>query len=164
MMMMSATRSALLLVAFIAASATTTLAFAPPSTTQTQLNRQQQQQQQQSARFALEVVDDDAPEDPFDAYQTTEEQKTVLFKDFEIGSGYTVGEQPEQQLVIKYTATFLEPNPGAKFDFSENFVCKMGQGKILPGFEEGLKVRAVRKKNVLCSALPSPFVSIRFRF
>lgn len=123
------TARSLLLVALIAASAFTTLAFAPPSR---QLNRQQ------SARFALEVVEE---EDPFDNYQATEETKSIAFKDFKIGDGYMVGEQPEQQLTIAYTATFLEPNAGAKFDFSKNFVCKTGQNKILPGFEEGLKVR-----------------------
>ena len=125
---MPATRS-LLFAALLAVGATTsTQAFAPTQT----LTRQ-------SARFdALEVVDET---DPFDAYEPTEEQRTVVFKDFKLGSGYTVGEEPSQQLSIKYTATFLEPNAGAKFDFSENFVCKTGQNKILPGFEEGLKVR-----------------------
>lgn len=137
--MMPAARS-LLLVALATASATTTLAFAPPSS---QLNRQQ------SARFALEVVDEDAPKDPYDAYQTTSEQTTVAFKDFSIGSGYTVGEEPSQQLKMKYTATFLEPNPGAQFDFSENFICKTGQNKILPGFEEGLKGMKVGGKRTI---------------
>lgn len=129
--MMSSTRS-LLLVALLAIGASTpTMAFAPAS----QLSRQS------TARFALEVVDEDASDDPFEGYQTTEEQRTVAFKDTKIGSGYTVGDEPEQQLKIKYKATFLEPNPGAQFDFSENFICKTGQNKILPGFEEGLKVR-----------------------
>lgn len=131
------TSRSLLLVALIAASAFTTLAFAPPSR---QLHRQQ------SARFALEVVEED---DPFENYQTTEEQRTIEFKDTEIGTGYTVGEQPEQQLTIAYTATFLEPNPGAKFDFSKNFVCKTGQNKILPGFEEGLKGMKVGGKRTI---------------
>jgi hypothetical protein len=127
---MSVTRS-LLLVALIAVSASTTQAFAPPS---------RQLTQQSAALFALEVVDEDAPADPFDAYQTTSEQMTVAIKDTKAGSGYTVGEQESQQLKIKYTATFLEPNPGKQFDFSESFICKTGQKKILPGFEEGLKV------------------------
>lgn len=105
---------------------------------------------QQSARFsALEVVDENASEDPFENYQTTEEQRTVEFKDFKIGSGYTVGDEPEQQLVLKYTATFLEPNPGGKFDFSESFVCKLGQNKVLPGFEEGLKGMKVGGKRTI---------------
>ena len=136
--MVSTTRS-LLLVALLA----TTQAFAPTThLSQQQQQQQQRQRQQQSARFdALEVVDDSAPEDPFAAYQPTAEQRAVVFKDSKIGSGYTVGDEPSQQLKIKYTATFLEPNPGAKFDFSENFICKTGENTILPGFEEGLKVR-----------------------
>ena len=128
---MPVTRS-LLLVALIAVGASTTQAFAPPS--------RQLKQQSSVARFALEVVDEDAPADPFDAYQTTSEQTTVAIKDTKAGNGYTVGEQESQQLKLKYTATFLEPNAGAQFDFSENFICKTGQNKILPGFEEGLKV------------------------
>lgn len=139
---MSSTRS-LLLVALLAigASTTTTLAFAPTSP---QVSRQQQ-----TARFALEVVDEDAENDPFEGYQTTEEQRTVATKDTKIGSGYTVGDEPEQQLKIKYKATFLEPNAGAQFDFSENFICKTGQNKILPGFEEGLKGMSVGGKRTI---------------
>ena len=126
----------LFLVALIAACASTkVLAFAPPSS-----KLHPSRQQQQSALFSLEVVDEDASEDPFDAYQTTAEQRTVAFKDTFVGNGYTVGEQPNQQLKVKYKATFLEPNPGAQFDFSESFICKMEQNKILPGFEEGMKV------------------------
>mmetsp|Transcript_5464 Transcript_5464/g.11271 ORF Transcript_5464/g.11271 Transcript_5464/m.11271 type:complete len:208 (-) Transcript_5464:154-777(-) len=137
--MISTTRS-LLLVALLA----TTQAFAPTT------HLSQQQRQQQSARFdALEVVDDSAPEDPFKAYQPTAEQRAVVFKDTKIGSGYTVGDEPSQQLKIKYTATFLEPNPGSKFDFSENFICKTGQSKILPGFEEGLKGMSVGGKRTI---------------
>lgn len=130
---MTATRS-LLLVALAAASTTKTLAFAPPSTSL---------KQSKTALFALEVVDDDegAPEDPFEAYQTTEEQTTVVFKDTLVGSGYAVGGEESQQLRLAYKATFLDPKPGYQFDFSEAFVCKTGENKVLPGFEEGLKVR-----------------------
>jgi len=137
--MISATRS-LLLVALVAASATKTLAFAPLS----QVSRTQP-----SGLFALEVVDEDAPVDPFKAYQTTEDQRTVAFKDYRIGSGYTVGEKEAQQLKLKYTATFLDPNPGAQFDQSETFICKTGQNKILPGFEEGLKGMRVGGKRTI---------------
>jgi len=136
---MPVTRS-LLLVALIAVGASTTQAFAPPS---------RQLKQQSAALFALEVVDEDAPADPFDAYQTTAEQMTVAIKDTKAGNGYTVGEQESQQLKLKYTATFLEPNPGAQFDFSENFICKTGQNKILPGFEEGLKGMRVGGKRTI---------------
>jgi len=139
--MMSTTRS-LLLVALVAASATTTQAFAPPSLPLAQ-------QQTQSALFALEVVDENAPEDPFDAYKTTEEQTTVVIKDTLAGSGYTVGEQESQQLKVKYVATFLDPRPGAQFDQSEAFICKTGQKKILPGFEEGMKGMKVGGKRTI---------------
>ena len=129
---MPATRS-VLVVALVAASATTTCAFAPPAS----------QLRQQSGLFAsgLEVVDENASEqDPFDAYQTTDAQTTIAIKDNKIGTGYTVGEEESQQLTVKYKATFLEPNPGKQFDKSEGFICKTGQNKILPGFEEGMKV------------------------
>ena len=135
--MMPSNRS-LLLVALVAAiAATNVLGFAPPS------SKLHPPREQQSALFALEVVDEDAPQDPFDAYQTTPEQTTVAFKDTLMGSGYTVGDQPKQQLKVKYRATFLEPNPGAQFDQSEAFICKMDSNKILPGFEEGMKVRPI---------------------
>jgi len=142
--MMKFTTRSLLLVALVAASATTTQAFAPPS-----LPLAQQQQQTQSALFALEVVDENAPEDPFDAYKTTEEQTTVAIKDTLVGSGYTVGEQESQQLKVKYVATFLDPRPGAQFDQSEAFICKTGQKKILPGFEEGMKGMKVGGKRTI---------------
>lgn len=132
----------ILLVALVAASTTTTLAFAP-STSRSQLTRQQ------SVLFALEVVDEDAPKDPFDAYLTTAEQRTVAVKDTKIGSGYTVDPSMSQQLKVKYTATFLEPNPGSKFDQSEGFICKTGQNKILPGFEEGMKGMKVGGKRTI---------------
>lgn len=141
--MMSATRSLLLVVALAAASASKTLAFAPPSTSRVR--------QESTPLFAagLEVVDEDAPKDPFDAYETTAEQTVVAIKDTFVGSGYTVGEEPSQQLTVKYKATFLDPNPGAQFDQSEGFICKTGQNKILPGFEEGMKGMRVGGKRTI---------------
>jgi len=99
----------------------------------------------------LEVVDDDegAPEDPFEAYQTTGEQTTVVFKDTLVGSGYAVGDEESQQLRLSYKATFLDPKPGYQFDFSEGFVCKTGENKVLPGFEEGLKGMKVGGKRTI---------------
>lgn len=142
--MMTTFRS-LFLVALVAACASTkVLAFAPPSS-----KLHLSQHQQQSALFALEVVDEDAPADPYDDYKTTAGQTTVAFKDTAVGSGYTVGEVPNQQLKVKYKATFLEPNPGAQFDFSDSFICKMDQKSILPGFEEGLKGMKVGGKRTI---------------
>ena len=126
---MLATRSVLLIALFTVSS---TLAFAPPSL---------KQSSRKSAIFSLEVVDEDAPLDPFDSYSPSPEQTEVAFKDTLIGGGKTVSDEESQQLKIKYKATFLDPNPGAQFDFSDNFLCKTGQNKVVPGFEEGLKVR-----------------------
>lgn len=135
---MFATRSLSLLVLIAASTTTNTLAFAPPSS----LPQTVVAARQQSPLFsALEVVDENEETDPFEAYKPVPEQTTVVFKDSKIGSGYTVGELESQQLKIKYTATFLDPKPGSQFDQSESFICKTGASKILPGFEEGLKVR-----------------------
>lgn len=128
---MSPTRSLLLLALF--AVSTSTNAFAPQSS----LARSSVVLRAD----ALEVVEDSSSEDdPFDAYKPTSEQTTIAFKDFAVGSGYTVGDEDAQLLKLKYTATFIDPKPGYQFDQSESFVCKTGQNKILPGFEEGLKV------------------------
>jgi hypothetical protein len=97
-----------------------------------------------SAIFSgLEVVDESAALDPFDAYMPTEAQTEVAFKDTLVGSGYTVGEKETQVLSLKYTAIFIDNDSTRKpkpFDFSENFVCKTGSNAILPGYEEGLAV------------------------
>jgi len=138
--MFAASRS-LLLLALLAASTTTTSAFAPSSSL-----GQVVRQQQLSPLFALEVVEED---DPFEAYETTAEQTTVVVKDTEVGTGQAVDASESQQLKLKYTATFLEPNPGAQFDFSESFICKTNANKILPGFEEGLKGMKVGGKRTI---------------
>lgn len=135
---MSPTRSLLLLALFAVSS---TSAFAPQSS----LARSSVVLRAD----ALEVVEESSPEDPFDAYKPTSEQTTVAFKDFSIGSGYMVGDEDAQLLKLKYTATFIDPKPGYQFDQSESFVCKTGENKILPGFEEGLKGMKVGGKRTI---------------
>ncbi|KAL7535257.1 hypothetical protein ACHAXR_009559 [Thalassiosira sp. AJA248-18] len=104
---------------------------------------------------ALEVVDDETASsaDPFDSYQATAEQKTIATKDISIGSGYTVGEDDNQLLQIKFTAKFVEGKFTAnikEFDVP-SMVFKTGEQRCLPGLEEGIqgmKVGGNRKVKV----------------
>lgn len=91
---------------------------------------------------ALDVVDeDDASTDPFDLYEPTNEQKTIATRDVKIGSGYTVGEDENQLLQIKFTAKLVGSKYTGKMkEFAApSMVFKTGEQRCLPGLEEGLK-------------------------
>ena len=103
---------------------------------------------------ALEVVDEDSTSsDPFDSYKATDEQKEVAIKDTSIGSGYTIGEEENQLLQIKFTSKFVDGKFSAnikEFDVP-SMVFKTGEQRCLPGLEEGIqgmKVGGTRKVRV----------------
>mmetsp|Transcript_28118 Transcript_28118/g.57329 ORF Transcript_28118/g.57329 Transcript_28118/m.57329 type:complete len:235 (-) Transcript_28118:335-1039(-) len=102
----------------------------------------------------LEVVDEttSASDDAFANYQATEEQTTIAIKDLVIGSGYTVGETSESQLLqVKYSARLLGSKFTAKireFDIP-NMVFPTNQSRILPGLEEGLQGMKVGGKRLV---------------
>mmetsp|Transcript_4054 Transcript_4054/g.7174 ORF Transcript_4054/g.7174 Transcript_4054/m.7174 type:complete len:222 (+) Transcript_4054:106-771(+) len=103
---------------------------------------------------ALDVVDEDgAATDPYDLYEPTSAQKTIATRDVAVGSGYTVGEDENQLLQIKFTTKFVEGKFTAdirEFNVS-SMVFKTGEQRCLPGLEQGLKgmkVGGVRKVRV----------------
>lgn len=96
---------------------------------------------QRTAAHVLRMSDGtaDTASDPFEAYQLTASQ-TLAIKDTVVGTGAAV--ESGNLLTLKYTARFMEN--GKEFDKSDSYVCRVGKGKILPGFDEGLMVRGER--------------------
>jgi FKBP-type peptidyl-prolyl cis-trans isomerase len=132
--------SSLLLTCFsLLVASRAAFAFAPPtiSTTKSLLQTSHPRQTAPSLLYmALEEVD---PNDPFENYKQSKEQTDVAIKDTVEGTGDVV--QGEGQLLtVAYKGRFMES--GKQFDQSENFVCRIGKGTVLPGFEKGLMVRA----------------------
>lgn len=108
---------------------------------------------------ALEVADEEGTAtDAFDAYKPDGSQKEIATRDVTIGSGYTVGDDPNQTLQISFKARFVPGSTEARkrtsyikdFDV-ESMVFKTGEQRCLPGLEEGLKgmqVDGVRRVRV----------------
>lgn len=99
------------------------LAFAPPRPLNT--------------RFSLQMAEGEATLSAFEAYEQTDDQRDIAFEDMEPGSGEGVVDG--QMVTVKYEARLMKD--GKKFDFSDDgFVFRMGEGKVLPGWEKGIKV------------------------
>lgn len=133
------------IVALVCLKSTTVLSFSVPTTTTrtttttsisrvTTNNKQQQRQPFRPLSMALEEVD---PQDPYESYELSEKQQDVAIKDVVVGTGQLV-EGEGQLLTVKYTGSFMANKE--QFDFSKDFVCRIGKNKILPGFEKGLMV------------------------
>lgn len=94
-------------------------------------------------------------QNPFDPttykqYEKYKPETTALFSDVQVGTGATLG--PKQQAAVYYRGWLTN---GSKFDESragtdgrmEPFVFTLGEGRVIPGWEQGLagmKVGGVR--------------------
>lgn len=97
----------------------------------------------------LGVVSESTSVDPFDVYEQNDSQALAV-KDFVVGKGTTV--ESGNLLTLKYKARFLAT--GKQFDESESYVCRVGKGKIIPGFDQGLMVRLVASYRVELYCIP----------
>lgn len=135
-------------------------AFAPmPSATSSSIHRYQSattkmnQMFPESSASSLEILDEGESDDPFDNYKASDEQKVIATKDIAVGSGYTIGETEGQTLEIQYTAKLVVSKFSGnlkEFDVP-SMVFKTGEGRCLPGLEEGvqgMKVGGNRKIKV----------------
>ena len=85
------------------------------------------------AASGLEVVD---ATDPFQNYSIADPAQQLATKDEIVGSG------PEAKtgdvVTIAYKGRLM--STGKQFDFGEGFTFKLGSGRVLPGWEQGLPV------------------------
>ena len=100
-----------------------TLAFAPKAVSHSSLQ-------------TLRMSEAEAAVSPFDAYEQSDSQE-LAFNDVKIGTGDSV--ENGKLLTVKYQARLMAS--GTKFDFSDAYVFRIGEGKVLPGWEKGLQVR-----------------------
>jgi len=132
-------RFAFLYIIFLTASA-----FAPPTRTPhphlTQLH-----QMFSSEAPHLQTVDDNANNsDPFESYDPSPSQRTIVTKDISVGSGSTVldasSSSSSQLLQIQYSAKLLNSKFTANLKQFEtpSMVFQTGEQRILPGLEEGI--------------------------
>ena len=75
---------------------------------------------------------------PFDVYEQNDSQE-LAFKDVKDGTGDVV--ENGKLLTVKYEARLMAS--GKRFDCSpkDGYVFRIGEGKVLPGWEKGLVVR-----------------------
>ena len=86
---------------------------------------------------ALEEVDaTGAALDPFDGYQQTDDQRTVQFRDLVVGSGA----KADKEKLVKVAFTGRLMKTASQFDQGE-YVFRVGEGKVVPGWEKGIPVR-----------------------
>jgi FKBP-type peptidyl-prolyl cis-trans isomerase len=94
-----------------------------------------------SSSNPLEVVSDlsssSSAVDLFESYEQIDSQPLAM-KDVMVGTGPSIVESGNL-LTLKYKARFVAT--GKQFDQSESYVCRVGVGKIIPGFDQGLMVR-----------------------
>lgn len=76
-------------------------------------------------------------QDPLAAYQQTDEQRTVMYRDDLIGAGEIA--QEGKLLKVAYKGRLLAT--GVQFDQSPGYAFKLGDGKVIPGWEQGIGVR-----------------------
>ena len=76
-------------------------------------------------------------QDPLAAYQQTDEQRTVMYRDDLTGTGETA--EKGKLLKVAYKGRLLAT--GVQFDQSPGYAFKLGDGKVIPGWEQGIGVR-----------------------
>lgn len=85
---------------------------------------------------ALEEVDSTGMAlDPFDAYQQTDEQRTVEVRDLVVGSGA----KADKDMLVKVAFSGRLMKNRAQFDEGE-YVFKLGESRVVPGWEKGIPV------------------------
>ena len=88
----------------------------------------------------------------YDAYEQNDTQE-LAFDDARVGTGDAV--ENGKLLTVKYNARLMES--GKQFDFSDAYVFRIGEGKVLPGWEQGLQVRVKLNSRGLCRAEDTKF-------
>ena len=102
-----------------------TLAFAPVTTTTTTCG---------VSRVAM--ASEEESSDPFEAYEQSQQQQTVAFKDVVQGTGDVL--EAGQTVSVAYKGRFM--SNGQEFDHSDQYACEIGAGKVIPGWDQGLTV------------------------
>mmetsp|Transcript_25933 Transcript_25933/g.47690 ORF Transcript_25933/g.47690 Transcript_25933/m.47690 type:complete len:199 (+) Transcript_25933:123-719(+) len=119
---------------------TTTSAFAPA--------RQQQRQQQQPSML---VKPQAAPSllslnsASFDDYSQTEPDQDLAYQDTVVGTGDVAEEG--KVVTVAYKGTLM--SNGYKFDEGPGISFRLGSGKVIPGWEQGIAGMKVGGKRVL---------------
>ncbi|CAB9531061.1 FK506-binding protein 4 [Seminavis robusta] len=83
---------------------------------------------------SLHLADEATEVSPFDAYEQTAAQTTVEYKDFVTGTG--PASEDGNLLKVKYEGRLMASNK--KFDVAEEFVFRIGEGRVAPGFSAGV--------------------------
>jgi hypothetical protein len=109
------------------------LAFAPPLPTSSRLVMRPSR----PWSSMLSSSSSEATVDTFDAYEQTDAQPTLAVRDVTVGSGDDVAEEGNLVTIV-YNARLMAT--GNQFDFGTSFVCRLGEGNVIPGLDQGLVV------------------------
>ena len=74
--------------------------------------------------------------DSFDSYEATPETTTLAFKDTVVGDGESA--EKGKGLTVAYEGRLMSNNK--VFDSGTGFSFRLGEGRVIPGWEQGIEV------------------------
>jgi len=83
----------------------------------------------------LEVVDDES--NAFEAYSVTDPNQGLATKDTVVGTGEAA--KTGDVITVAYAGRLM--SNGKQFDAGAGFSFKLGEGRVMPGWEQGISVR-----------------------